>query len=214
VQAAIVNGDLVITGSRDRDHVDVRLDRKGEHLLVNAGGHSIGSFDLAAVGTIRFNGLAGNDRIFINPRIHLTTILNGGAGDDFLEGGQGNNILLGGAGNDTLLGHRGRDLLIGGDGMDRLQGKSNDDLLIGGSTNYDDNDSSLLQILAAWTSTDSYNTRVDNLRNGIGGVPVLNSTTVTDDHTRDRLFGGPGLDWFFAAGEDLTPGKLHVKNIN
>src|SRR5204862_1347204 len=117
-----------------------------------------------------FNGLAGNDLIVVNPRIHLMTILSGGAGSDLLRGGQGNNILLGGTGNDTLFGNRGRDLLIGGEGRDLLRGESNDDLLIGGSTSYDDNDSSLLQILAAWTSTDSYNTRVDKLRNGIGGV--------------------------------------------
>jgi hypothetical protein len=54
--------------------------------------------------------------------------------------------------------------------------------------------------MAEWDSSDTYQTRVNKLTSG-GGLNasyVLNSTTVFDDNTTDRLSGGAGLDWFFA----------------
>jgi Ca2+-binding RTX toxin-like protein len=131
-----------------------------------------------------------------------------------LIGGGGNNVLVGGTGNDKLFGQSGRDLLIGGDGLDRLLGRGNDDILIGGSTAHDGNTSELLQILDEWTSTDSYTTRVNNLRAGTGGLPALNGTNVADDGLRDFLLGGAGLDWFFAGLQDLMPGKLSAEQLN
>jgi len=140
--------------------------------------------------------------------------LNGGSGNDMLVGGRGNNVLVGGSGNDQLFGQGSRDVLIGGDGLDRLLGRAADDLLIGGSTVYDGDTSTLLQILDAWTSTDSYTTRVNDLRNGTGGAPILNAMTVTDDGLRDFLLGGAGLDWFFSGVSDLMPGKLSAELQN
>jgi hypothetical protein len=61
-----------------------------------------------------------------------------------------------------------------------LRGGSDDDLLIGGTTAHDNNIAALLQILAEWTSTDDYATRTDKLRNGTGGLPKLDTTTVLD----------------------------------
>src|SRR5439155_3877108 len=130
-----------------------------------------------------------------------------GAGDDRLVGGGGNNILIGGIGDDVLIAGAGRDILIRSEGHDRLHGGANDDLLIGGSTTYDSNTTALLQILAEWTSTDSYSTRITKLRAGAGGLPKLvDGTTVLDDGVQDALVGGDGLDWFFAAANDKTPG--------
>ena len=43
-----------------------------------------------------------------------TTISNGTAGDDTLDGGNGNDTLNGGAGNDILNGGRGDDTVVGG----------------------------------------------------------------------------------------------------
>ncbi|MEM9781438.1 MAG: LamG-like jellyroll fold domain-containing protein, partial [Pseudomonadota bacterium] len=59
--------------------------------------------------------------------------MQGGAGDDELEGdgnantilgGYGNDIIRGGGGNDVLDGQRGSDLLIGGEGDDTLRSRS------------------------------------------------------------------------------------------
>lgn len=67
------------------------------------------------------NGGAGNDS------------LGGGKGNDRLIGGDGNDVLGGGGGNDRLDGDAGNDILAGGDGKDLLNGGAGLDFLIGGS---------------------------------------------------------------------------------
>lgn len=212
VTAALTNGNLVITGSRNNDNVVVN--RSGQQIAVFAGGQNIGSFSLASVSRIQVNGFAGNDFIEISPQVTVNAILDGGAGNDVLLAGGGNDILLGGAGNDVLIGRGGRDILIGGDGRDILNGGNGDDLLIGGSTTYDTNTAALLQILTEWTSTDSYSTRVNKLRNGTGGLPMLDATTVSDDGVRDQLIGGPGMDWFFTGDDDHVTGRRSNESTN
>jgi uncharacterized protein (TIGR03118 family) len=214
VSAKLVGSDLVITGSRDNDHVEVELAQGGQ-VVVEAGEQRIGQFDLSALATIRFNGFAGDDVLVVDPRIDVTVIADGGAGDDVLIGGGGNNILLGNAGNDLLVGGPGRDILIGGDGQDALFGRGGDDILIGGRTSHDAKPDELLQILGVWASpTMSYNDRVSAIRSGTGGVPALNSTTVFDDGVRDDLFGGQGQDWFIGQLPDVLHGRQPNEQIN
>ena len=154
VQATLTDGVLVINASRNADHVDVDLSENGQQILVLSDHRQIGSFNLASVSRVEFNGWAGDDRIAIVKEVSLPTILNGGAGNDTLSGGGGTNILLGQPGDDKLWGSVNRDILIGGEGSDRLQAGSDDDLLIGGATLYDNNVPALLQILAEWASAD------------------------------------------------------------
>ena len=139
-------------------------------------------------------GSIGNDRLF------------GQAGNDKVFGDVGNDIAVGGTGNDKLYGSAGRDLLIGGVGLDTLYGEAHDDILVAGSTSHDEDEEALLAILAEWTSGNSYDTRVNNIRNGGGanGATVLNATTVTDDGAKDTLYGDGSLDWFlFGVGDKL-----------
>lgn len=132
-------------------------------------------------------------------------ILRGGGGADVLSGGAGADVLLGQGGKDTLNGNGGRDIVIGGNGKDSLLGGGGSDILIGGSTVHDDNNVALLALLAEWNSSNSYNDRVANLRDGTGATPGLNGvfylnagTTVSDDNKQDSLSGGSGRDWIFA----------------
>ena len=201
---AVLNGDeLDVTGGRDADDIDVRL---GAHqrIVVEAGDKQIGSFDAASIHTINVQGFAGNDQIEVSSAIKIKTIIDGGAGNDQIQGGGGPNVLLGNTGNDFIFGGSNRDVLIGGDGKDQLFGRGSGDILIGGQTTHDSNSAELLAILAEWTSSDSYATRVDKLRNGTGGLPALNSTTVLDDGVADHLFGGFGQDWFFKGPHDVA----------
>lgn len=69
---------------------------------------------------IKADGGAGND------------LLIGGGGNDDLKGGKGNDVILGGAGNDRLDGGKGKDWIFGGCGNDRLYGGKGDDHLYGG----------------------------------------------------------------------------------
>jgi uncharacterized protein (TIGR03118 family) len=214
VQATLTDGDLVITGSRDSDVISVNLDFRGQQILVRAGTRQIGSFPVDSVTTIEVNGFAGNDRIIVSPRVTTPTIIDGGAGNDFLTGGGGSGILEGNAGNDIILGGNARDVLIGGTGRDTILGGGGDDLVITGSTTYDDDTTALMQILTAWKSTDNYATRLSNLRTGADGVPILDASTVTDDGTLDIALGAAGQDWFFAATRDFLPGKTSGEETN
>jgi uncharacterized protein (TIGR03118 family) len=214
VQAELTDGTLLITGSRNDDHVEVKLKKKSEQLVVQAGGQVIGTFAVADVETIQFLGLAGDDHFRIHQHIAIPAILDGGADNDFLAGSQASDILLGGPGNDHLHGARANDLLIGGDGRDHLQGQKGDDLLIGGTTIHDANLAALMQILAELNSADDYATRIAKLRAGTSGLPILDDMTVLDDAARDILHGGQGLDWFFAGPNDKTPGKKSSEQVN
>jgi uncharacterized protein (TIGR03118 family) len=202
VTATLTGGDLQITGSRDDDRVRVVLRENHTQIDVIAGGQRIGEFDAAAVGTIHFNGFAGNDTFTVDHQITATVIAIGGAGNNVLSGGGGNSVLVGGDGNDMLFGGPGRNILIGGDGKDQLNGFGGDDILIGGHTSFDNDPAMLLQLLNAWTAPLSYNDRVAEIRAGTNGVPKLDATTVFDDGVKDVLIGGPGIDWFFGAPPD------------
>jgi Ca2+-binding RTX toxin-like protein len=132
-------------------------------------------------------------------------VVNGEAGDDVLDAQalEVSSVLEGGAGNDTLYGGSAPNLLIGGSGPDTLHAGSAGDILIGGTTSYDSNLTALAYIMAEWGRTDvSYATRVGQLNGslsgGLNGSYLLNSTTVSDDIAIDALYGGAGLDWFFA----------------
>jgi hypothetical protein len=110
------------------------------------------------------------------------------------------SVLVGGAGSDYLYGGSARNLLIGGLGSNTLYGGSAGDILIGGTTSYNSNTTALAYIMAEWDSGDSYSTRVNMLSNGGGlnAAYVLNRTTVSDNNATDQLYGGAGLDWYFA----------------
>src|SRR4029079_9108505 len=94
VTAKLSGGDLVITGSRDDDRVEVELARGGK-IVVEAGEQRIGEFDAAAVGTIHFNGLAGDDTFTVDPRVTAAVVADGGLGNDVIVLGDGPGVALG-----------------------------------------------------------------------------------------------------------------------
>jgi len=155
-------------------------------------------------GNDTLDGAVGNDHLY------------GQAGNDTLIGGVGNNILVGGDGNDTLVARFGRNILIGGDGKDRIYGNAADDILIAGSTSHDEDDAALQAILDEWTSGDSYEDRVDFIRNGGGanGASVFDDTTVLDDGLVDILTGAGGRDWFWAGANDKIKDRAGNEFVN
>ncbi len=209
------NGVLQIIGTNDNDFVKVYKswcsgDMK---VLSRIGGGPIQweTFDSSNVDEIEIILGGGHDLGFVSRRIHVDATLDGGDGDDLLFGGSGNDVLLGGAGHDVLIGRRGRDLMIGGTGSDFILGNSGEDILVAGTTAFDNNSAARDAIMAEWTSSSDYATRVANITNTGVGVDFddrLNEdyfliasgvdATVFDDEATDLLIGGRGLDLYFA----------------
>ncbi len=114
-----------------------------------------------------------------------------------IDGGAGNDVLVGSGGN-VLRGGVGRDLLIAGATASQLFGGGGDDILIGGTTLNDADPDALNRIMAEWTSTADYLTRVNNLRHGL-----LGADSVSGNGQQDTLNGEGDSDLFFADFADL-----------
>jgi Ca2+-binding RTX toxin-like protein len=82
-----------------------------------------------------FNLGAGNDKLVVDSNVTADIHANGGAGNDLMVGGGGDDHLNGGSGNDAIYGRGGNDDLNGGSGNDWMSGGNGNDVLRGGSGN-------------------------------------------------------------------------------
>lgn len=96
----------------------------------------------------------------------------GGKGNDLIFGGDGNDYLEGGVGNDILVGGRGSDILVGGDG---------DDFLYGGY----------------YENLAEYNNRKVFYEHEVSNQIFDEEFHNQVDDSRDHLFGGSGINYFF-----------------
>jgi hypothetical protein len=123
------------------------------------------------------------------------------------------SVLVGGAGNNYLYGGSARNLLIAGRGYGYLAAGGGGDILIAGYTKYDSNSTALAYLMAEWDSGDSYSTRISKISKGGGlnGAYVLNSTTVSQNGMANDLYGGALSDWFFAhtSAKKNNADKIH-----
>ncbi|WP_279676583.1 C2 family cysteine protease [Aeoliella straminimaris] len=150
-------------------------------------------------------GYGGDDEVYNHTNIPMTA--NGGAGNDLLSGGGGNDTLNGNAGNDRLWGNGGNNSLNGGSGDDALYAGAGSDSLHGGS----DNDVLVsigggLAILAGGTGTDGYWIDTSEV------VSDASSTEIDagNIHTIDQFMGYSfdGGDTSAPVGKQLNGGNL------
>jgi fibronectin-binding autotransporter adhesin len=158
-------------------------------------------------------------------------ILYGGAAakNTLTAAGTGDDILIGNGSTDTLTDTgSGMNILIGGGGGgDTLTGNGND-ILVSGATEYDSNTAAniaaLDAVLAEWTSSDSYGTRIEKIMSGVGpgGTDALNANTVTQDAKANTLqdgttqtqFGNWFLYWSDSAGKDtVKKNRVETQNL-
>ena len=146
VKGKIHRGTLAVTGTNGSDTLTLGL-RAGdpETLIVGTGGREL-AFDRRKFGTIVVNAGDGNDSVRIDELNGVftdteATTLNGEGGDDALLGGSFAEKLDGGDGNDLVDGNRGTDIgLLGagddtfrrdpGDGSDVVEGQDGNDTML------------------------------------------------------------------------------------
>ncbi len=181
------SGDDSLDGGSGNDQLD------GEYGKDTLDGGAGDDFLVGFTGNDTIAGGDGNDEIA------------GGTGDDLIRGDAGrdnisvvtgNDIILGGDGSDRIYGADGRDILIGSSGVDSLQGNNHDDVLVGGTTDIDNGDSALINLMVEWSGTNDFETRVSNL---------LLQFNVFDDFDLDGLNGRTGQDLLFqSVGDTVT----------
>ena len=120
-----VNGVLSITGTRGDDRIALRLQKGQPNLLqVDFGNDGSAEFtvDRTGVTSIDVDGGDGSDSISVDESNgqfeNVPTTIDGGAGDDRIAGGSGNETLIGGSGDDTIDGNHGADTAYMGGGDD------------------------------------------------------------------------------------------------
>jgi Ca2+-binding RTX toxin-like protein len=215
------NGDDVITGDAGNDRItgdsgNDDLDGGDGNDIINAGfGDDTvvggnGNDNLAGYfGNDLLIGGAGSD--FIGGGADQDTLL-GGEGADNLYGGPGEDVLSGGAGSDLLAGEAGEDVLIGGLGTDRLTGGGGDDLLISDSTDIDNDELALQQLLTLWflnSFADDRAAQVDDFFSGFGPTGTINP-----DNVRDSLDGSNDSNLLYYSVRDIVRARDEDELIN
>ncbi len=130
--AGMVGTDLVVYGNDKANTITFTLQRND--VVVWNNGVRLGAFALSGISNIVVNAKAGNDCVILTG-LGITSTVYGGAGNDMLHGGRGNDTLDGGDGVDFLYGFLGNDTLSGGAGNDWLFGGAGNDTLNGGDGN-------------------------------------------------------------------------------
>ena len=107
--------------------------------------------------------------------------VDGGDGNDTINGSYGSDVLRGGAGDDTLRGIAGNDQIDGGAGADTIHGGADDDTIVGGP------------------GRDSINGDGDYSGTALGG----NDTIMARDGEVDQITCGYGADTAEVDANDL-----------
>ena len=182
------DGNIILTGSEGDDNITVTEHTSSIDLgfmnleyvdgVTVSDGTSTHTYLGEDASHLTIQGLGGDDRITVDADVSFSLTLEGGAGEDRIQGGAGADVmrggdgrdyLEGGAGNDTLDGGRGDDIVYGGQGNDTLSGGRGDDYLEGGKGD-------------------------DALKGGAG------NDTLSGGRGDDRVEGGAGNDTMYGGG--------------
>ena len=184
---------LTFDGSPGPD--TIRFTQTGSMIAVNVNGVNLPAYAASSVDGIVFNGNAGDDRVLVNAMFSKPLTVNGGAGNDSVTGGRGNDTFNGGDGNDTMYASVGRDDFNGGLGTDTAD-----------YSGY----SSPVNVTLDGLANDGRNLEQDNVRADVENVTGgLGNDTITGNASANRLQGGGGTDTLEGgAGDDVLDGGV------
>jgi hypothetical protein len=187
VSAELDNGTLHVDGGDRPNAVALRL-KQGDssRIQVDAGDNNSADFSFARsdVDAISIRMGNGRDRVRIDDSNgpftdSIPTTINGGNGDDTLEGGQGAETINGGNGDDFVDGGKGNDrAALGrgddtfqwdpGEGSDTIEGESGSDTMV------------------------------------FNGAPIADTVTMTANGGRLTFFRNPGAVTMDTAGVEIV----------
>lgn len=174
---------LTIAGTMFNDHI--RLNQTGNVLTV-AMNNTFKSYSAARFTDVVVNCLDGNDKVITTSMFNKPLTLNGGAGDDNLQGGRHRDAFNGGDGNDTMNGAGSGDDFHGGAGVDCA-----DYSLTAISVNV-----SLDDVANDGRPSEGDNVRSD-VENMVGGY---GNDTLTGSAAANYIQGGGGTDTIYGLG--------------
>ena len=160
------------------------------------------------VSELDLDGGAGNDTL---DGFKDADEIAGGSGNDTIDGGGDGDDVVGGAGADTLAGGTGHDQIAGGTGDDRINGGTGNDRIAGGSGNDDILGGAGANVITGDEGQDDILGGVngDRLEGGDGNDIIL------ADPGNDLLFGGIGNDALMGEdGDDVLDGGLGNDPMN
>ena len=202
--------NVVVIGTNASDTIAVNAANPNAVTVMANGSILSGFYVVGAGGRVIVYGLDGDDNIAFSGNVSLEA--HGGAGNDAITGGAGDDVIWGGGGNDTITGSAGNDVLLGGDGQDRIVGSAGHDILIAGDLSGLFNSSStdadkykpfdgkvydylLLRMISEdWAASRA---AIADLAN----EDQLNEADIIDT-CFDQLTGSSGADWFMIDNGD------------
>jgi hypothetical protein len=138
----------------------------------------------------------------------LPDVLDGLAGNDYIDGGRGKDQLTGNSGDDVLLGGNAADQLFGGEGNDTLKGDRGDDLIYGGTGNDtleggQGKDQFIFEANSGIDIIRNFNVKDDKivLRTAVGGTPLTYQIAQT---IKQATGGFTSEVWVGAGGDRIT----------
>lgn len=230
--ADVTGGLLTITGTADNDTIEIAPGLlAGEVIVLRAPGVDNGTV-LTGVDAISIDAGDGNDRITVRAGILSTlatsidaTII-GGAGNDRITGGDGNDLIfgddmvLGGNGDDNIVDLLGSNTIVAGDGRNRITTGDGNDIITGGLDDDRVTDSGGTNVIATGGGDDRVTTGEgdDTLTTGDGDDRItdrggVNSIDAGEDD--NRISTGDGDDTLTTgSGEDRITDRGGINIIN
>lgn len=118
-QRIVISGKtLHINGTDNPDYIRVSAGAAPQFVRVAWNGYNLGPF--GPVKSIEIDGNGGDDVLIVDFDVKLPAHLDGGLGDDCLQGDSAGGDLLGGPGDDVLIAGTGRPWIGGDSGNDSV----------------------------------------------------------------------------------------------
>src|SRR5436853_5482305 len=121
------NGTLFVNGTSSADAIGLKVRDGSVQLRLNG---KLTLFSTKQVQRVEIRGNAGDDQIDCSG-LMVPTFIDGGAGNDKINGSSGVDSILGEDGNDTINGFGGSDFIYGGTGNDSIKGDAGSDAIFG-----------------------------------------------------------------------------------